>query len=285
MRHRTALDGTALARPRSASPSIDTAATSPMSASAERASFSSFAPVSAQDATHGKGAAVSKSDSRQTDRSFSRRAIGRLIGYPYRRTTLFGCHQPGFPIHPCLLPSERACKGGDSSDLFSPDRAALLPGSGFPAGRRARVPRVDRTAQNRTEVRRVEPSATRARAIPAPSGPGEDASLDGCARAVLGRGACGRAGGGGRLARRATHRRRGTQHLAPPQGERFLLQKRCANDNHGRAIVTVRFCPSCGSVVNGSIHVHSCAPETHARMRRSRSSYCVGCGLRLLQDR
>jgi hypothetical protein len=167
------------------------------------------------------------------------------------------------------------------------DRAALLTGSGFPAALRVRVPRVDRSSRNRTEVCRVEPSATRARSIPAPScpGAGEEASLDGWARAFLGRGACGRAGARGRLARWATHRRAGTRHLAPSQGERFLLQRRCANDNHGRAVVTVRFCPSCGFVANGRINVPSCAPETHARMRRSRSSYCVDCGLRLLQAR
>ena len=64
-----------------------------------------------------------------------------------------------------------------------------------------------------------------------------------------------------------------------------MLQKRCANDNHGRAIVTVRFCPSCGMVVNGNIHAHPCAQETHARMRRSQSSYCVDCGQRLTQVR
>ena len=64
-----------------------------------------------------------------------------------------------------------------------------------------------------------------------------------------------------------------------------MLQKRCANDNHGRAIVTIRFCPSCGLVVNGKIRTHSCAQETHARMRRSQSTFCADCGDRLLQRR
>jgi hypothetical protein len=64
-----------------------------------------------------------------------------------------------------------------------------------------------------------------------------------------------------------------------------MQQRRCANDNHGRAVVTVRFCSNCGVVVNGNIRAHACAQETHARMRRSQSSYCVDCGLRLLQVR
>lgn len=64
-----------------------------------------------------------------------------------------------------------------------------------------------------------------------------------------------------------------------------MLQRRCANDNHGRAVVTVRFCPNCGVVVNGNIRVHACAQATHARMRRSMSSFCADCGQRLLQAR
>jgi hypothetical protein len=64
-----------------------------------------------------------------------------------------------------------------------------------------------------------------------------------------------------------------------------MLQKRCANDNHGRAVVTVRHCPNCGDVVNGSITSRPCAQETHARMRRSQSSFCADCGQRLLQGR
>lgn len=56
---------------------------------------------------------------------------------------------------------------------------------------------------------------------------------------------------------------------------------RCFNDNHGRAVVTVRFCSQCGVVVNGGIRPKHCAPESHARMRRSQSTYCIDCGERL----
>jgi hypothetical protein len=64
-----------------------------------------------------------------------------------------------------------------------------------------------------------------------------------------------------------------------------MLQKRCDNDNHGRSVVTVRFCASCGAVVNGSISASRCPDEEHARMRRARSTYCIGCGERLVLPR
>lgn len=64
-----------------------------------------------------------------------------------------------------------------------------------------------------------------------------------------------------------------------------MLQKRCANDNHGRSIVTVRFCSHCGAVVNERIRAQRCAPEDHAKMRRSQSTYCVDCGERLTAAR
>jgi hypothetical protein len=62
-----------------------------------------------------------------------------------------------------------------------------------------------------------------------------------------------------------------------------MLRQRCANDNHGRPVVTVRFCPSCGDVVNRDIRATGCPQEKHASMRRSRSTYCVDCGERLIQ--
>lgn len=60
-----------------------------------------------------------------------------------------------------------------------------------------------------------------------------------------------------------------------------MLPTRCANDNHGRAIVTVRFCPNCGTVVNGMIRPAKCAASIHAQARRLQSTYCVDCGERL----
>jgi hypothetical protein len=59
--------------------------------------------------------------------------------------------------------------------------------------------------------------------------------------------------------------------------------RRCANDNHGRAVVTVRFCAHCGAVVNERIRAALCPQESHARMRRAQSAYCVDCGERLAQ--
>lgn len=64
-----------------------------------------------------------------------------------------------------------------------------------------------------------------------------------------------------------------------------MQQLRCANDNHGRAIVTVRFCSHCGGVVNDRIRSTPCEPASHARMRRTQSAFCVDCGEPLLQAR
>lgn len=64
-----------------------------------------------------------------------------------------------------------------------------------------------------------------------------------------------------------------------------MLQRRCGNDNHGRAVVTVRFCSHCGVVVNGSIVAIRCPQESHARMRRAQSVYCVDCGAQLIPGR
>jgi hypothetical protein len=55
-------------------------------------------------------------------------------------------------------------------------------------------------------------------------------------------------------------------------------RKRCFNDNHGRMVIRVRFCPACGEVLNQAIAARKCAADTHARMRRSRSTYCMDCG-------
>ena len=64
-----------------------------------------------------------------------------------------------------------------------------------------------------------------------------------------------------------------------------MLRERCPNDNHGRAVVTVRFCPNCGVVVNESILARRCLVEKHARMRRVRNTYCMDCGQGLNQGR
>ena len=61
--------------------------------------------------------------------------------------------------------------------------------------------------------------------------------------------------------------------------------ERCRNDNHGRAVVRVRFCPNCGGVVNERILAGACTLEKHARLRRARNTYCVDCGQGLVQER
>jgi len=62
-----------------------------------------------------------------------------------------------------------------------------------------------------------------------------------------------------------------------------VRREHCANDNHGRVVVTVRCCPNCGEIVNASILPRVCPEEDHARARRGRSTYCVNCGGHLVQ--
>ena len=59
----------------------------------------------------------------------------------------------------------------------------------------------------------------------------------------------------------------------------------CRNDNHGRRIVTVRFCAECGAVVNAKILANPCHAEAHARMRRAQMPYCIDCGEQLVHPR
>jgi len=46
---------------------------------------------------------------------------------------------------------------------------------------------------------------------------------------------------------------------------------RCLNYNHGRANAPVRFCPTCGEVVNNNISAEECSEEKHAGKRRDGS--------------
>lgn len=62
-------------------------------------------------------------------------------------------------------------------------------------------------------------------------------------------------------------------------------QTRCLNDNHGRGIIKVRFCSSCGVVLNSDVRPTKCPSERHARMRRLQSTYCMDCGERLVPER
>jgi hypothetical protein len=58
----------------------------------------------------------------------------------------------------------------------------------------------------------------------------------------------------------------------------MLQRQKCANDNHGRSIVTVRFCAWCGQLVNGAIAARQCSELAHASRRRSGNMHCVDCG-------
>jgi hypothetical protein len=62
-------------------------------------------------------------------------------------------------------------------------------------------------------------------------------------------------------------------------------RQRCSNDNHGRAIVTVRFCSTCGVLLNERVHTNPCQETSHSQMRRMQSSYCVHCGESLFRRR
>jgi len=59
---------------------------------------------------------------------------------------------------------------------------------------------------------------------------------------------------------------------------------RCRNYNHGRANAPVRFCPTCGEVVNNNISAEECGEKKHTRKRRDGSMYCVDCGEQLIQQ-
>ena len=52
---------------------------------------------------------------------------------------------------------------------------------------------------------------------------------------------------------------------------------RCPNMNHSRPNAPIRFCPTCGEVVNGSV-VEKCNEEKHAVRRKSRDRFCIDCG-------
>lgn len=58
-------------------------------------------------------------------------------------------------------------------------------------------------------------------------------------------------------------------------------QRRCPNDNHGRMVIRVRCCPTCGDVLNAKIPARECRDTSHAKMRRDRNRYCMDCGTSL----
>ncbi|MBW1773351.1 MAG: hypothetical protein JRJ51_12860 [Deltaproteobacteria bacterium] len=60
-------------------------------------------------------------------------------------------------------------------------------------------------------------------------------------------------------------------------------QSKCPNLNHRRTNAPVRFCSTCGEVVNKGILSRKCTEEEHAKKRRERNKYCVDCGEQLIQ--
>ncbi len=63
-----------------------------------------------------------------------------------------------------------------------------------------------------------------------------------------------------------------------------MTPRACPNFNHGRANAPVRFCPSCGGVVNNDLPLKNCTQAEHAKARRERNKHCVYCGEQLIAD-
>ena len=59
--------------------------------------------------------------------------------------------------------------------------------------------------------------------------------------------------------------------------------QRCENYNHARSNAPIRFCPTCGGVVNQSLHIKKCTQDEHATKRRERNKFCVDCGEQLIK--
>jgi hypothetical protein len=56
----------------------------------------------------------------------------------------------------------------------------------------------------------------------------------------------------------------------------------CTNLNHRRSNAPVRFCPSCGDVVNANVRPKRCLDSQHDVQRRNQSTFCIHCGQRLV---
>jgi len=64
----------------------------------------------------------------------------------------------------------------------------------------------------------------------------------------------------------------------------IIAREPCLNFNHGRPSPPVRYCPSCGEVVNNSHTAEAmCSQEKHAKHRRNRNKYCTDCGKQLVK--
>jgi predicted RNA-binding Zn-ribbon protein involved in translation (DUF1610 family) len=65
-------------------------------------------------------------------------------------------------------------------------------------------------------------------------------------------------------------------------GDRAAMRL-CSNLNHRRSDAPVRFCPSCGEIVNGKVSIARCGSARHDAQRRGQSIFCVDCGERLIK--
>lgn len=59
----------------------------------------------------------------------------------------------------------------------------------------------------------------------------------------------------------------------------------CLNFNHRRSDAPVRFCSSCGLVVNTAVRTANCPSTRHDAARRNQSVFCVDCGEQLITPR
>lgn len=55
---------------------------------------------------------------------------------------------------------------------------------------------------------------------------------------------------------------------------------RCPNMNHSRSNAPVKYCPTCGEVVNREAKGR-CDQNTHARQMKDQMAFCTDCGKKL----
>jgi hypothetical protein len=58
----------------------------------------------------------------------------------------------------------------------------------------------------------------------------------------------------------------------------------CDNMNHRRIDAPVGYCPECGGVVNARARAQACSESHHATARRTRTVFCVDCGVQLISN-
>lgn len=58
------------------------------------------------------------------------------------------------------------------------------------------------------------------------------------------------------------------------------MRERCANMNHSRSNAPIKFCPTCGEIVN-RLAQGRCDKITHMALRKDRHAFCTTCGEKL----